>query len=198
MLNLAIGQGENSQTVLNMARFYTALATDGTAPTPRSSGASRSARRSCKLDRRADRRAAQGARSAWCRGRHGRGVGDQGRAARRQDGHRADRTLDAIGKELNHAWFVGFAPADDPKIVVVVMIEFGGHGTRAAHIASKIISHYLQGRRQSSTIETPADAQRAINVDCRWSSSRSLLSLYGIAIVYSAGQTDVPTAVARA
>ena len=47
------------------------------------------------------------------------------------------------GKELNHAWFVGFAPADDPKIVVAVMIEFGGHGTRAARIASKIIEAYL-------------------------------------------------------
>jgi cell division protein FtsI/penicillin-binding protein 2 len=47
------------------------------------------------------------------------------------------------GAELNHAWFVGFAPADDPKIVVAVMIEYGGHGTRSAHIASKIIEHYL-------------------------------------------------------
>jgi cell division protein FtsI/penicillin-binding protein 2 len=47
------------------------------------------------------------------------------------------------GVELNHAWFVGYAPADNPKIVVAVMIEFGGHGTRSAHIASKIIEHYL-------------------------------------------------------
>jgi cell division protein FtsI/penicillin-binding protein 2 len=57
------------------------------------------------------------------------------------------------GIELDHAWFVGFAPANDPKIVVAVMIEFGGHGTRAAAIASKIISRYLH---QSATtlIET--------------------------------------------
>ena len=34
VLNLAIGQGENAQTILNMARFYTALATDGTASRP--------------------------------------------------------------------------------------------------------------------------------------------------------------------
>ena len=47
-------------------------------------------------------------------------------------------------KNGDHAWFVGFAPADDPKIVVAVMIEFGGHGTRSAHIASKIIEHYLK------------------------------------------------------
>ena len=33
-LNLAIGQGENAQTILNMARFYSALATDGHAAKP--------------------------------------------------------------------------------------------------------------------------------------------------------------------
>jgi len=47
------------------------------------------------------------------------------------------------GKEQNHAWFAGIAPSQDAKIVVVVMIEFGGHGTRAARIASAIIGHYL-------------------------------------------------------
>jgi cell division protein FtsI (penicillin-binding protein 3) len=39
--------------------------------------------------------------------------------------------------------FVGFAPVSNPRIVVAVMIEFGGHGTRAAQIASKIIAAYL-------------------------------------------------------
>ena len=53
-------------------------------------------------------------------------------------------TLAAMGTELNHAWFLGFAPANDPKIVVAVMIEFGGHGTRAAAIASAIIAYYLK------------------------------------------------------
>ena len=42
------------------------------------------------------------------------------------------------------SWFIGFAPANDPKIVVAVMLEFGGHGPRAAHIASKIIEHFLR------------------------------------------------------
>jgi penicillin-binding protein 2 len=44
----------------------------------------------------------------------------------------------------NHAWFVGFAPADHPKIVVAVLIEFGGHGPHAARVASKIVEHYLK------------------------------------------------------
>jgi cell division protein FtsI/penicillin-binding protein 2 len=42
----------------------------------------------------------------------------------------------------DHAWFVGFAPAEDPKIVVAVFLEFGIHGYFAARIASKIIGFY--------------------------------------------------------
>ena len=45
----------------------------------------------------------------------------------------------------DHAWFAGFAPAADPKIVVAVFIEFGGHGPRAALIASSIVKYYLKG-----------------------------------------------------
>jgi cell division protein FtsI/penicillin-binding protein 2 len=40
---------------------------------------------------------------------------------------------------------VGFAPADDPKIVVSVMLEFGEHGYYAARVASKVIERYLKG-----------------------------------------------------
>jgi penicillin-binding protein 2 len=31
-----------------------------------------------------------------------------------------------------HAWFAGFAPADDPKIAVAVVVEHGGNGSAAA------------------------------------------------------------------
>ncbi len=32
----------------------------------------------------------------------------------------------------DHAWFAGFAPLEDPQIVVVVFVENGGHGSSAA------------------------------------------------------------------
>ena len=35
------------------------------------------------------------------------------------------------GKE-DHSWFVGYAPYDDPKIVVAVVIEAAGTGSSAA------------------------------------------------------------------
>lgn len=47
------------------------------------------------------------------------------------------------GKET-HAWFTGYAPAEDPKIVVTVIIEEGGSGgTAAAPVARKLFDQYL-------------------------------------------------------
>jgi penicillin-binding protein 2 len=44
----------------------------------------------------------------------------------------------------DHAWFVAFAPADAPKIVVSIILEHSGHGgVVAAPIAKKIIEAYL-------------------------------------------------------
>lgn len=36
------------------------------------------------------------------------------------------------GKDLNHSWVIGFAPANDPKIAFCVMVEYGGSGGQAA------------------------------------------------------------------
>jgi len=47
--------------------------------------------------------------------------------------------------EQNHAWFTGFAPYDDPEIVVTVLIEAGGEGsTAAAPVARNIIETWLR------------------------------------------------------
>ena len=34
--------------------------------------------------------------------------------------------------KIDHAWYVGYAPADDPKIVVAVVVERGGQGANSA------------------------------------------------------------------
>jgi penicillin-binding protein 2 len=44
----------------------------------------------------------------------------------------------------DHAWFVAFAPYDNPKISVAVLIEHGGFGSSAAGpVAREIIKSYL-------------------------------------------------------
>ncbi|HNI08803.1 MAG TPA: penicillin-binding transpeptidase domain-containing protein, partial [Thiobacillaceae bacterium] len=50
-------------------------------------------------------------------------------------------------RHRDHALFVSFAPADNPKIVVAVMVENGGHGgSTAAPIARKVIDYWLLGK----------------------------------------------------
>jgi cell division protein FtsI/penicillin-binding protein 2 len=44
-----------------------------------------------------------------------------------------------------NAWFVGFAPLDDPEIVVTVIVQRGGSGSAAASpLAGKILQHYYE------------------------------------------------------
>jgi cell division protein FtsI/penicillin-binding protein 2 len=58
------------------------------------------------------------------------------------------------GKELNHAWFVGYAPANDPKIVVALMLEYVPfHGSVSARLATQIMERYLRVSLKSQ-IET--------------------------------------------
>ena len=46
------------------------------------------------------------------------------------------------GKNVN-AWFTGFAPYDDPEIAVVVFVENGGHGYYTATVAREIFESYF-------------------------------------------------------
>jgi len=47
----------------------------------------------------------------------------------------------------DHAWFIAFAPAEQPKIALVVLAENGGHGGgTAAPIARKVMDYYLLGK----------------------------------------------------
>jgi len=47
----------------------------------------------------------------------------------------------------DHGWFICFAPVDNPKIAVAVLVENGGFGSiSAAPIASLIVEKYLTGK----------------------------------------------------
>ena len=52
----------------------------------------------------------------------------------------------------DHAWFVGYAPVEDPKIVVAVLLEFGLHGTAAAKVATKMMERYLKAKLTLTSI----------------------------------------------
>jgi penicillin-binding protein 2 len=49
-------------------------------------------------------------------------------------------------RKRDHAWFIAFAPVDDPKIALSVLVENGGFGaSAAAPIARKVLDAYMLG-----------------------------------------------------
>lgn len=57
-----------------------------------------------------------------------------------------------------HAWFAGYAPADNPEIVMVVFLEKGHGGTDAASVAREIFTAFAESRN-SRVAQRAAGAQ---------------------------------------
>jgi penicillin-binding protein 2 len=135
-LNLAIGQGENAQSLMNMVRFYAALAGDGTVGPPYVVRPRQVPIRSFGLTPGQ----LLGLREALA------GVVQHGTAAAS-----GGRDLKAAGKTgtahkphgKDHGWFIGFAPVDHPKIVVGSIMEEKLHGSLVAPYVVRVIRHYL-------------------------------------------------------
>jgi penicillin-binding protein 2 len=59
----------------------------------------------------------------------------------------------------DHALFIAYAPAENPTIVVAVMVENGGHGgSTAAPIARAVFDYYLTGKRPGAMNLEASDA----------------------------------------
>jgi penicillin-binding protein 2 len=59
-------------------------------------------------------------------------------------------------KHQDHALFIAFAPVEDPRIAVAVIVENGGHGgSTAAPIAGEIIRAWLMPKIASGELQLP-------------------------------------------
>lgn len=144
-LSLSIGQANNAQTPLNMARFYTALATDGRAATPQVVAHEPERKQILNLTPEQ----LDGVKLALA------DVVSRGTAAgaRIQGLTIAGKTGTAQVPPLkDFAWFVGYAPADEPKIVLAIVIEEGLHGSTAARVATKLMERYLKAQLTMTSV----------------------------------------------
>lgn len=55
----------------------------------------------------------------------------------------AGKTGSAEAGDYTNAWFVSFAPFENPEIAIVVMVENGSKGSYAAHIARDVMDEYF-------------------------------------------------------
>ena len=55
-------------------------------------------------------------------------------------------------RHRDHAWFIAYAPAENPTIALVVLVENGGHGSSAAApIARVVLDYWLLGKQPDGT-----------------------------------------------
>ena len=137
-LNLAIGQGENAQTLVQMVRLYQQLASDGRERTPFIVRPAAPPSENVSLDLTSDQLTTL---------RHAMiSVVEQGTARGSRLGSItiAGKTGTAQNPHgPNHGWFIGFAPADKPEIVVGAIVEFARKGPYVAPLVTRAIAHYL-------------------------------------------------------
>ncbi len=62
----------------------------------------------------------------------------------------------------DHALFIAFAPADDPKLALAILVENGQHGgSTAAPIARKVFDYYLLHKRPAQKALPPPPPEAA-------------------------------------
>ena len=53
------------------------------------------------------------------------------------------------GGSGDHAWFIAFAPSDDARLSMAVLLEHGGHGaSAAAPIAKAVAETYMKDKTE--------------------------------------------------
>jgi penicillin-binding protein 2 len=155
LVSLAIGQGEIGASPLQMASYAMALANGGTIYQPHAVRAIYS-KKAAKFDS-----VAYGSRTLPISAEVSQllrqamylvvnGAGGTGAAARVPGISIAGKTGTAQNPHgKDHAWFVGFAPFEDPQIAVCVLLENAGFGgSQAAPLAGKLIEKYLKGENE--------------------------------------------------
>jgi penicillin-binding protein 2 len=137
-LNFSIGQGENTQTLINMVRFYQGLAGPGSTVTPYIVTPTSNRVRSLGLTSKE----LDGLRRALI------AVVERGTASanRRTDLAVAGKTGTAQNPHGDdHGWFIAFAPAEKPELVVGGIMEFAKHGTTVAPYVVQTLRRYILG-----------------------------------------------------
>ncbi|HSR96814.1 MAG TPA: penicillin-binding protein 2 [Kofleriaceae bacterium] len=180
--NAAIGQGDVEVTVLQMAMAYAALANGGTLFVPQVVDRleAHDGRTITSYEPQVSRtvKTPSNALEIWRRGmwkvtnerggtafEHGHTdvvtvMGKTG-TADVQKHHKSvgEENLERWNPAAPHAWFAGWAPAENPEIAIVVLVEHGGAGgTIAWPIAKQILEGYFTKVRTPPILAAPPPA----------------------------------------
>jgi len=138
IFNLSIGQGDLLATPLQMACAYTIFANHGKTVVPHVIAVKEYAYHPTKISNKAIKLVEEMLAGVVASGTGG--------SARLKDFVVCGKTGTVQNPHgEDHALFIGFAPQDDPKILVCLVVENAGHGgSVAAPLVGKIIKAYLK------------------------------------------------------
>ncbi len=173
-VSVAIGQGQVLVTPLQMARLAAVVANDGYLVRPRllRGEASDAAVREHLGFKPVNLETVRAAMQAVVREGTGRraqvaGLEVAGKTGSSQVVAHERLERDKTAPELQpHGWFVGYAPADHPRIAMAVLVEHGrSGGESAAPVAGRILARYFgltsspPGSPVPTVLETPTDGE---------------------------------------
>ncbi len=139
VLNFSIGQGENTQTLINMVQFYQGLAGDGIERPPYVV----QPRAGVPVqDMGLTPEQLDGLRRALIAVLE-RGTGGRSRQEGIQIAGKTGTAQNSHGKD--HGWFIGFAPAEKPVLVVGAIMEAAEHGSVVGPYVTKVLARYILG-----------------------------------------------------
>ncbi|MDX8387908.1 MAG: penicillin-binding protein 2 [Ghiorsea sp.] len=139
----AIGQGAITVTPIQMARFSAAIANGGTILTPLlEKGEATKVVRQLDIKPEYLKKVRQGMRDVVATPKgtahyalsraHWTVAGKTGTAQVVRMSEDETRSFSDAKQHQDHAWFMGYAPFENPEIAVAVFVEHGGHGGSAA------------------------------------------------------------------
>ena len=73
-------------------------------------------------------------------------------------------TAEEISTRGNHAWFISYAPYEDPEIAVTVNIPFGYSSGNAASLAKSVYSYYFGDMGLADILNTDASSIQTFNI----------------------------------
>ncbi|MFQ6058489.1 MAG: peptidoglycan D,D-transpeptidase FtsI family protein [Anaerolineae bacterium] len=150
LASTAFGQGELAVTPLQMALVAAAMANDGAIPRPhlllqvrdKEGNVLKEAEEGIwqiavtpRVARQVREMMVVSVEEGWARGARIPGVQVAGKTG----------TAEVGGGAKPHAWFIGFAPAQEPRYAIAVLVENGGEGSRVAvPIARQVLEAALK------------------------------------------------------
>ena len=161
-ISVAIGQGPILTTPLQLAVMMAAIANGGHLETPHMVERIAPARTVEGIDPAAWQVVREGLRAVVDSGTghaaYVPGLSIAGKTGTAQviAQHTWTRAEDIAYAQRDHAWFVSFAPVENPQLVVIVFIEHGGHGSSAAAPVAKGIYEELLKKRPDLRAAPPA------------------------------------------